>query len=311
MEDARQDSLIMEVATHSNFVMNVYGMCGTTQLTEYGDRGNLHDYVKIARQANRDLMKSVDKLKISIHIASAVADLHDNAVAVVHGDICCHQFLWMDGFYKLNDFHMSSFLQINAATNQFCKGRNHVSSAVSVRNKWTGIVTSSCLSVAVMHLFPQEYLWRAPEESEKESELIDLKKVDVWMMAQTMFYVYTKNWLYEGIPEKKALSMFHNQRLSAFPSHLDTKVPANAAMQSAISQCWAHDPEDRPSARQIRDFLLQELSTILGRNVGPHDTDILRVEIPPLPKNHRFTGSSMDAASETKKAQRHIHYASE
>lgn len=311
LEDARQDGLVMEVATHSNFVMNVYGVCGTAQLTEYGDRGNMHDLIKVARQANSDIMKSLDKLKILIHIASAVTDLHDDAVAVAHGDICCHQFIWMDGFYKLNDFHMSSFLQINPATSQTCKGRNPVASAVSVRNECLGIESRSRLNVDEMYLSSQEYLWRAPEESEMESELIDLKKVDVWMMGQTMFYLYTKNWLYEGVPEEKALFMFHKQRLSAFPSHLDTNVPANAAMQSVISQCWAHDPEVRPSARQVRDFLLQELSTILGRTVGPRDADILRVEIPPLPKNHRFTGSSMDDANEEKKARRHIRYASE
>ena len=159
-------------------------------------------------------------------------------------------------------------------------------------------------------IITQEYLWRAPEESESETDLLDLKKIDVWMMGQTMFYVYTKNWLYEGIPEKKALALFHQQKLSIFPKHLDTSIPANAAMHTVITQCWAHDPEDRPSARQVRDFLLQELSTILGRTVGPLDTDILRVDIPPLPKNHRFTGSSMDEAS-TKRAIRHIRYAGE
>lgn len=278
-EKARKDGVIMEQATHSPFIMDVYGTCGTSQLLEYSPRGSLHDHVKLTRIAGKDTMSPVDKLKIVIQIASAVADLHDPSVAIAHGDICGTQFLWKDGFYKLNDFHMSSFLKEDA-NHTICRGRNQVAN--------------------------HELLWRAPEESAKKP--LDQQKVDLFMMGFPMYYVYTKNWLYEGIPEIEAKELFHtNKTVSSFPAHLDTTIPANAAMQSAIEQCWAFEPQDRPTASAVRDFLLQELSKILGRTVKPGD-DVLRVEIPPLPRGHRFTDSSMDNASAKRKPRKHIRY---
>ncbi|CAB9514731.1 Inherit from COG: Guanylate Cyclase [Seminavis robusta] len=284
-EKARKDGLIMELATHSQFVANVYGTCGTSQLLEYAPRGALHDHIKLSRLAMQDTMKPVDKLKILIHIASAITDLHDPKVAAVHGDICCHQFLWMDGFYRLNDFHMSSFIFLNKTSHQTCPGRNSVAQ--------------------------HEYLWRAPEESETDFKTVklDLEKVDVWQMAQTMFYVYTKQWLYEGMPEKQAYQLFHNRTLSSFPSHLNTANSANAAMQAAIQWCWNFQAEKRPTAQQVRDYLLQQLSTIVGRPIGPRDHKELAVAVPPLPKNHRYTDSSMDGANPKKgKEKKHIRY---
>jgi hypothetical protein len=95
---------------------------------------------------------------------------------------------------------------------------------LSTRNTWSGIEASP-LVVSVLQLCwrSQEDLWCPPEESEKESKLVDRKKVDFWMMRQSMFYVYTKSCLSEGIPVEEALEMFHNQVRPVFPSHLDSK----------------------------------------------------------------------------------------
>ena len=102
----------MEQATASPYIANVFGVCGVAQIVEYSDKGTLHDLVKTARLQKRDTMKPIDKLKIAIHIASAVADLHDPMLAAaVHGDLCMNQYLLVDGIYKLNDFHMSNFVR--------------------------------------------------------------------------------------------------------------------------------------------------------------------------------------------------------
>ena len=77
-------------------------------------------------------------------------------------------------------------------------------------------------------------------------------------------------------------------------------IPANAAVQSAIRQCWTHDPDRRPSARDIRDYLLKEFGAIVGRLVPPGD-DSLKVNLPPLPKDHRYTGSSYDSVNDNEK----------
>ena len=97
----------MEQTTNSPFVANVFDFCGTSQILEHSGRGNLYDRVTVSRRAEKDSMKPIDKLKILIHIAAAVADLHESGTA--HGDLAVEQFLFMDGIYKLNDFHNSHF----------------------------------------------------------------------------------------------------------------------------------------------------------------------------------------------------------
>jgi Protein tyrosine and serine/threonine kinase len=188
-------------------------------------------------------------------------------VGTVHGDLSPNQFLHLEGVYKLNDFHISMFLREDD-NQHICLDRMGFSSG--------------------------NYIIHAPEE--KDRSLVDLTKADVYVMGHVMFNLYAKTWLYEGIMEPEALDMLYAGTHTAFPPNLDTTIPANAAMQSAILQCWTHDPKERPSARSVRDYLLQELSSILGQPILPGDP-ILKVPVDPLPRDHRYTGTSMDEAN--------------
>jgi len=290
MEDARKDGVVMEQTSASPYVANIFGVCGVTQMVEYSDQGTLHDLVKVARQRKRDTMGPLDKLKIAIHIASAVTDLHEVAGAT-HGDLCMNQYLFVGGVYKLNDFHMSEFVRQDdndrtcfdsvgfaRGVSFFCyRGQLFVGPLYLAFISHVATLVLQCASV------------HAPEERDWKD--VDLQKADVYMMGNVMYYVYTKNFLYEGIPDKDALTLLYNGKRSPFPTGLDTTIPANAAVQSAIQKCWTHDPEQRPTARFIRDSLLKEFSAIVGRPVQPGD-DILMVQIPSLPKYYRFTDSS-------------------
>uniref|UniRef100_A0A7S2XKY8 Protein kinase domain-containing protein n=1 Tax=Attheya septentrionalis TaxID=420275 RepID=A0A7S2XKY8_9STRA len=267
-EKARVDGLVMERATASPFIATVYGNCGVSQILEHSNGGNLHDLIKIARLGKKDRMKPLDKLKILIHIASAVTDIHDDPVSIVHGDLCCHQFLFIDGIYKLNDFHMSQFKR-QTTQNQTCDAR-----------------TSFNSGMRIVH---------APEEITYLPA--NLEKADIYMMGQVMFYVFAKKWIYEGISGERGLKMLADGKLTSFPSGLDMGVRANAVMKDAILSCWKYDPADRPTARSIRDFLLKELSAMEGRTITPGD-ESLRITIPPLPNDHRYTDSDMETARE-------------
>eukprot|EP00978_Attheya_sp_CCMP212_P030469 scaffold112105_cov49-Attheya_sp.AAC.2 len=270
-EKARVDGLVMERATASPYIATVYGNCGISQILEHSNGGNLHDLIKIARLAKKDRMKPRDKLKILIHIASAVTDIHDDPVSVFHGDLCCHQFLFIDGIYKLNDFHMSQFKR-QTAQNHTCDDRTNFSSGMR--------------------------LVHAPEEITYLPA--NLEKADIYMMGQVMFYVLAKKWQYEGISVERGLEMLADGKITPFPSGLDMGVRANAVMKDAILSCYKYDPADRPTARSIRDFLLKELSTMEGRTIAPGD-ESLRITIPPLPNNHRYTDSDMEEANYVEK----------
>jgi hypothetical protein len=126
-EDAWRDSIAMERMTASPYVLNVHGSCGASQLTELGGGGNVHDLVKLARLAQKrktvDWMNAEKRLRVGYHVASGVAAMHsiDETPSLVHNDLCCHQYILVDGVYKLNDFHLASLNLINKETGQACK----------------------------------------------------------------------------------------------------------------------------------------------------------------------------------------------
>ena len=98
------------------------------------DGGATHDLIKMARLRG-DSLAAIDKLKIVCQLASGVADMHtfenDGLVSLVHNDICCHQFIFVDGIYKLNDFHLAHFQTKNTTSNEVCKAYNGYSDHVS------------------------------------------------------------------------------------------------------------------------------------------------------------------------------------
>jgi serine/threonine protein kinase len=122
--NAKKDAMVMERLTASPYVADIFTACGATQVIEYSEGGNIHDLIKIARLAGEDKMSSIDKLRICVQIAAAVADMHsfekDGVPSLSHNDLCCHQFLFVDGVYKLNDFHLAKYMKKNKNTNEMC-----------------------------------------------------------------------------------------------------------------------------------------------------------------------------------------------
>ena len=122
------DAVAMERLTNSPYVANVYGNCGVSQLVEYSQGGNVHDFVKRARLGDENFrsVSAVTKLKIAYQLATAVADMHSlesngGVASLAHNDLCCHQFILVDGIFKLNDFHLSVFLLKHPPSGRPCK----------------------------------------------------------------------------------------------------------------------------------------------------------------------------------------------
>eukprot|EP00978_Attheya_sp_CCMP212_P018125 scaffold49244_cov52-Attheya_sp.AAC.4 len=257
LEVGAKDSIIMEALTKSPYIANVYGYCGLSQMVEYSTGGELRALIRKNNLAEEDAIDPIDNLKISIQVASAMSDLHDESISVAHGDLSVDQIILIDGIYKLNDFHLSEFLFWDNVENKTSKDRIG----------FVGWLT----------------IHHAPEEFKKQPA--DLEKADVYMMGNVLYNIYTKEWLFDGEdllePERDhkedKQKMLKGER-SPFPTYLDTTIRANNAMQWAILQAWVHDPELRPKARYIRDFLLKELSAIEGKTYTP-DT-VIRVSLP-------------------------------
>jgi serine/threonine protein kinase len=122
----RRDAVAMERLTAAPHIVNIYGFCGNSQLTEYSDVGDLHDEIFSVRY---EKMTPNIKLSMAHEIAQAIAEIHSYGTygnqmpSMAHTDISPQQFLYIDGIYKLTDFNRVRFIPKNEDTGEACPYR--------------------------------------------------------------------------------------------------------------------------------------------------------------------------------------------
>ncbi|KAL9181740.1 hypothetical protein ACHAXT_012083 [Thalassiosira profunda] len=249
-EEQRKDALVMERTSSSQFIPDVYGYCSLGVLMDFMPEGNMHDYIKGARLAGGSTLPPVDRLRLSIHIATSVADLHtidDTPMpSYFHNDICCHQYLFHNGVFKLNDFNYARPIYINKKTNEQCTRRSF------------GMA-----------------MWKARSLEEHMTHYGDKRafvpvkpdKIDVWMMGNLIFYMTTDQYTFEkpNLTSKQAGRELLAGRRSPLPEHVaKSNDPSYVALRKALDMCWVQDHRKRPTARSISDYLIGVLKEITG-----------------------------------------------
>lgn len=147
----RMDNLVAERLSSSPLIVDIYGSCGLAHLGESMPNGIL-DFVAVPvgyRDVQRELnitipnklqpvtnhpllpmntLKPSEKLRYSLEMARAIAELHGFAGGViVHDDIQLSQFLFtQDMHLKLNDFNRAEIMLWDETDQEYCKYRNHV-----------------------------------------------------------------------------------------------------------------------------------------------------------------------------------------
>lgn len=76
VEEQRKDALILERTTKSKFLPDIHGYCSLGVMMDFMPEGNMHMYIKGARLAGGSTLPPVDRLRLAIHVATSVADLH-------------------------------------------------------------------------------------------------------------------------------------------------------------------------------------------------------------------------------------------
>mmetsp|Transcript_2328 Transcript_2328/g.4154 ORF Transcript_2328/g.4154 Transcript_2328/m.4154 type:complete len:550 (-) Transcript_2328:226-1875(-) len=268
----RRDGLVLERTTKSNFIPDIHGFCGLAALMDYMPEGDMHDYIKGARIAGGSTLAPVDKLKIAIHIASAVADLHTidgtETPSFFHNDIFPHQYLFQDGYWKLNDFHIAKPIYINKKTKAPCPRDGF---GVGVRKN------------------------RSLEQHQRGLKHPDFKpvnpdKTDVWMMGNLIYTIGTDLYLFEkprNLNCTETSIALVNGRRSPYPDHIEkSNDPSYLAIKKAVEMCWTHDSLERPSARAVTEYLMQKL-----REITTEDDPDLRVVLPERDEDQPLTSS--------------------
>ena len=174
------DAFVTERLTSNKHIVDIYGFCGLSMLTEYFAHGDIEDDV-VGYQHHRkefnplaedELVRKNDftgsqKLNLALDMVEAVEALHNfKDGVIVHDDIQLCQFLWTDKTktsVKLNDFNRAEIMLWDEQARAYCKyknGRGHGD-------------------------------WRAPEEY-KDLPLDE--KIDIWSLGMVTWLcrlVYT------------------------------------------------------------------------------------------------------------------------
>jgi hypothetical protein len=117
-EHDRIDAVAMERLTSSPHVINVFGFCGHSVLTEYADVS------RVGELADKAKKKPLARLKIASDIANGLADVHgidgDGDATFVHLDVNPANVVSVGGTLKLNDFNIGIIRRWNTTSNSPC-----------------------------------------------------------------------------------------------------------------------------------------------------------------------------------------------
>eukprot|EP00986_Skeletonema_menzelii_P012506 scaffold6920_cov171-Skeletonema_menzelii.AAC.1 len=275
VEEQRKDGLLLERMTSSPFIPDIHGYCSLAVMMDFMPEGSMHDYIKGARLAGGSTLSPVDRLRVSIHIAGSVAALHsiDNTEqpSFFHNDLCCHQYLFQDGIFKLNDFNYARPIYKNSKTNEQCTCRSF------------GMAMWTARSLEEHQIAIGYKNFTAPKPD----------KIDVWMMGNIMHIIMTDLYVFEkpkNLKHRVAGKRMINGERTEIPEHIRNSTdPSYVAMMKALDMTWTYDWSERPSARSITDYLMGALRNITGES----DPD-LRVTLPERDPYQKNTESDYD-----------------
>lgn len=237
----RVDALAMERLTASPHVINLYGYCGLSVVTEFAGK---------SLDAVTGKMSSTDRLRLASQVAQGLADIHslDERPSLVHNDINLANLVFtQDDRPVLNDFNVASLLMKHNETGETCP---------------------------FVSRFPNAQ-WKSPEEQvldTKEERPVVTEKIDIYALGN-IFYrlaVGLSPWKKAGsfrlTPEEKedvARAKRFNGTLPDVPEAIqNSSDPAVQALLEIMRYCYRFQPKQRPTAQEVVAFLKKALQQI-------------------------------------------------
>ena len=239
----RRDALVMERLTASPYVVNLYGFCANTVMTEIVEQ-DLEELISNQMDAAADDNLSLStttktsptrrtplgRLELALEATKGVAALHTfSGGPIIHADIQSRQFLVdSHGRVKINDFNRCRFRPKRKETGELCK-----------------VLIPSAPGTS-----------RSPEEYEK-SELDE--KLDIYSLANIFFLILTgtKPWMIEGKRSAKNLIKAGKKPQIKLPN----PNPSDSSLAVLMNLAYELDPAARISASD----LVSELESLVNQ----------------------------------------------
>jgi Protein kinase domain len=279
-EHHRVDALAMERLTASRHIVNVYGYCGQSVVTEYA--------ATTARLLTKNTtLTSMDRLKMGRDIVRAMMDLHSmdypNAtnITFTHNDLNMANAVAVQGHIKLNDFNIGVLQRWNRTTQAICK--TPVLFEAPLWKSPEEIVAAERLSGNAL----DEDTTRRPYHPALNTEhWVFSGPTDVFGLGNLLFQVLTKRqpWTHLEPDGAKNASDAGRRKVRGEQPFVPPKYHAHntshvalAALHYAVQLCYRTDPAARPTSYQLWRQLNTAIAWIeeRGGKIYPRELEAL------------------------------------
>lgn len=230
----------MERLTSSPYVMDIHGFCGVSVVTDRGIDDVAHVVDHLPPRGKVDLARKAAKGIAAVH----EIDGRGNAVSLVHNDINVGNFLWGSKHNPLlNDFNIGVLMMKDRNSGKSCSFPGH---------------------------FPNPQ-WKAPEEQAGPdgNSIGELnEKVDMYALGNLLFRFATGKGPWREMADGKDTKLTDEQKShiaklktneGKMPQVPDKTLKLNdpyiGVLLEAMRWCYEFKPEDRPTARDVAEFL--------------------------------------------------------
>jgi hypothetical protein len=226
IDKMRRDAVAMEQLTGSSYVADIYAYCSVSSLVDYSNEQDLSEIFDGKKQPTKD-----ELFRISYDVAASVVDAHhpnaQGQSTIAHLDIKPDQWIRMNGKYLFQDFNLARFLSWNPKRQENC----------GWSTGWKG------------------GRYHAPEQYTKDVPLTD--KADVYALGAVLSFLLTKRQPFQGKERWQVTKILSNGGVLKLtdPVILNSTHPFDVTVRQVVQMCLAMDPDERPSARDVADFI--------------------------------------------------------
>lgn len=253
------DIMVMDRLTASSYVVNAYGFCGQSVLTEYATSTG-RDYVK------RYDVRNSERLRVARDLAFGLADIQalrpfkvrniTNFVPLfAHNDINIANTVMVNGRMKWNDFNIGERLRRkrkeidqNATITSFAGNSSFVPFA-SISSRPTDEVCPAPVKF-------ESHLWRSPEEIRNNSYVrSDLS--DMYGFGNVLYQIMTRHqpWTFKEpikLENEDVRKLKLDGLIPTIPEqYRNTTRKELQVMFVATVACYEPDPNRRPSIEEM------------------------------------------------------------
>ena len=102
--------------------------------------------------------------------------------------------------------------------------------------------------------------FRAPEEY---LYLGESEKIDIYSMGNIFYSLLTEYWPFEGMDEKEAQRKIMGGARPPIDDDIRSSGdPIDNAFIEAIGMCWRQNPDERATAKEVKEYLISQIKSI-------------------------------------------------